>query len=90
MTIKEFKEKLSRYEDSREISMLDIIGESEYMKEKIMTVKELKELLSKYPNNCQVVICPKSSSMAMEIDSIEEVQSWDEDEPPMVGIFYDL
>ena len=55
-----------------------------------MTVKELKESLSKYPDDCQVVICPKFASMAMEIDSIEEVQSWDEDEPLMVGLFYDL
>lgn len=55
-----------------------------------MIVKELKEALSKYPDGLQIVICPKSVSMAMEINSIEEVQSWDEDEPPMVGIFYDL
>ena len=55
-----------------------------------MTVKELKDALSKYPDGLQVVICPKSVSMAMEIDSIEEVQSCDEDEPPMVGLFYNL
>lgn len=55
-----------------------------------MTVKELKEALSKYSDELQVVICPKSAFMAMEIDSIEEVQSWDEDEPPMVGLFYDF
>lgn len=55
-----------------------------------MTVKELIERLSEYPDGLQVVICPKSASMAIEVDSIEEVQSWDPDESPMVGIFYDL
>lgn len=55
-----------------------------------MTVKELIEKLSEYPDDHQVVICPKSPSMAVEIDSIEGIYSWDEDEPPMVGIFYNL
>lgn len=55
-----------------------------------MTVKELIEKLSKYPDDRQVVICPKSPSMAVEIDSIEGIYSWDEDEPPMVGIFFNL
>lgn len=55
-----------------------------------MTVKELIEKLSKYPDGLQVVICSKLASMAIEVDSIEEIQTWDSDEPPMVGIFYDL
>lgn len=55
-----------------------------------MTVKELIEKLSEYPDDRQVVICPKSPSMAIEIDSIEGIHSWDEDESPMIGIFYDL
>lgn len=55
-----------------------------------MTVKELIEHLSEYPDDRQVVVCPKSPSMAIEIDSIEGIYSWDEDEPPMVGIFFSL
>lgn len=55
-----------------------------------MTVKELKEHLSKYPDDLQVVVGPNSSNTAIEIDSIEEIQTWDLDEPPMVEIFYDL
>lgn len=55
-----------------------------------MTVKELKKALSEYPDDRQVVICPESPSMAIEIEHIEGIYSWDLDEPPMVGIFYDL
>lgn len=55
MTIKEFKEKLSRYEDSREISMLDIVGESEHMEEKSMTIKELKEFIKDLPDETKVL-----------------------------------
>lgn len=55
-----------------------------------MTVKELIKKLSEYPDGLQVVICPKSASIAIGVDSIEKVQTLDPDEPPMVGIFYDL
>lgn len=45
-----------------------------------MTVKELKEALSKYPDDLQITISAKSSSMTIEIDSIEETYSWDNED----------
>ena len=55
-----------------------------------MTVKELQSKLSKYPPYLQVMITPTYAYGNMEITDVDYIPTADDDEPLIVGLFYDF
>lgn len=56
----------------------------------VMTVKELQSKLSKYPPYLQVMITPTYAYGNMEITDVDYIPTADDDEPLIVGLFYDF